>query len=160
MGPSINSANVSPAYFATLGIGVLEGRAFADSDVPGDRRVAIVSELFARTYWPNESAIGRTVYERTLNSGRAFEIVGVVANHTLQTVGETPQPAIYFSTHAAAERLQRDRRAHGGRRCGARQPDARNAARARAGSAADGQPDDEGSDAGDALPGPRGGRRS
>jgi predicted permease len=98
MGPSINSANISPGYFATLGIGVLEGRAFADSDVPGDRRVAIVSELFARTYWPNESAIGRTVYERTLSSGRAFDIIGVVANHTLQTVGETPRPAIYFST--------------------------------------------------------------
>jgi predicted permease len=98
MGTSINSANISPGYFATLGIGVLEGRAFSDSDVPDDRRVAIVSELFARTYWPNESPIGRTVYERTLNSGRAFEIVGVVANHTLQTVGETPQPAIYFST--------------------------------------------------------------
>jgi predicted permease len=98
MGTSINSASISPSYFATLGIGVLEGRAFAESDVPGDRRVAIVSELFARTYWPNESAIGRTVYERTLNSGRALDIVGVVANHTLQTVGETPQPAIYFST--------------------------------------------------------------
>jgi predicted permease len=98
MGTATNSASVSPAYFSTLGIGVLEGRAFADSDVPGDRRVAIVSELFARTYWPNESAIGRSVYERTLGSGRAFEIVGVVANHTLQTVGETPQPAIYFST--------------------------------------------------------------
>ena len=37
------------------------------------------------------------MYERTLSSGRAFEIVGVVANHTMQTVGETPQPAIYFS---------------------------------------------------------------
>ena len=98
MGTAINSASVSPGYFSTLGIGVLEGRAFADSDVPGDRRVAIVSELFARTYWPNESAIGRSVYERTLNSGRAFEIVGVVANHTLQTVGETPQPAIYFAS--------------------------------------------------------------
>ena len=98
MGPSINSANISPSYFATLGIGVLEGRPFSESDVPGDRRVAIVSEMFARTYWPNESAIGRTVYERTLNSGRSFEVVGVVANHTLQTVGETPQPAIYFST--------------------------------------------------------------
>ena len=98
MGPATNSANVSPGYFATLGIGVLEGRAFAESDVPGDRRVAIVNELFARTYWPNESAIGRSVYERTLSSGRAFEIVGVVANHTLQTVGETPQPAIYFAT--------------------------------------------------------------
>ena len=98
MGTATNSASVSPSYFATLGIGVLEGRAFAASDVPGEHRVAIVSELFARTYWPNESAIGRTVYERTLNSGRAFEIVGVVANHTLQTVGETPQPAIYFAT--------------------------------------------------------------
>ena len=98
MGPSINSANISPSYFATLGVGVLEGRAFADSDVPGDRRVAIVNEMFARTYWAGESAIGRTVYERTLNSGRSFEIVGVVANHTLQTVGEAPQAAIYFST--------------------------------------------------------------
>ena len=98
MGTAISSASVSPGYFSTLGIGVLEGRAFADSDVPGDRRVAIVSELFARTYWPNESAIGRSVYERTLSSGRAFEIVGVVANHTLQTVGETPQPAIYFAS--------------------------------------------------------------
>jgi macrolide transport system ATP-binding/permease protein len=98
MGTSINSATVSPTYFETLGIGVLHGRAFAESDVPGDRRVAIVSELFARTYWPGDSAIGRIVYERTLSSGRGFEIVGVVGNHTLQTVGETPQPAIYFST--------------------------------------------------------------
>ena len=97
MGTAINSATVSPGYFATLGIGVLEGRAFAESDRAGDRRVAIVSETFARTFWPNDSAIGRTVYERTLNSGRGFEIVGVVANHTLQTVGEAPQPAIYFS---------------------------------------------------------------
>jgi macrolide transport system ATP-binding/permease protein len=98
MGKAISSATVSPAYFATLGIGVLHGRAFAESDVPGDRRVAIVSEMFARTYWPDDTAIGRTVYERTLSSGRAFEIVGVVANHTMQTVGEAPQPAIYFST--------------------------------------------------------------
>ena len=97
MGTSINSATVSPAYFETLGIGVLHGRAFAESDGPGDRRVAIVNELFARTYWPGDSAIGRIVYERTLSSGRGFEIVGVVANHTLNTVGETPQPAIYFS---------------------------------------------------------------
>ena len=98
MGASIDSATVSPAYFETLGIGVLHGRAFAESDVPGDRRVAIVNELFARTYWPGDSAIGRIVYERTLGSGSGFEIVGVVANHTLRTVGETPQPAIYLST--------------------------------------------------------------
>ena len=75
-----------------------KGRAFADTDVASDRRVAIVNDAFARTYWPNESAVGRTVFERTLSSGRSFEIVGVVATHTIQTVGEPAQPAIYFST--------------------------------------------------------------
>jgi predicted permease len=98
MGTAINSAIVSPAYFATLGIGVVQGRAFAESDAPGDRLVAIVNDTFARSYWPGDSAVGRIVYERTLGSGRSFEIVGVVANHSLQTVGEAPQPAIYFST--------------------------------------------------------------
>jgi predicted permease len=98
MGTSINSAIVSPAYFATLGIGVLHGRAFAETDTPDQRRVAVVSEAFAMRYWPNESAVGRVVYERTLDSGRALEIVGVVATHALQNVGEAPQPAIYFAT--------------------------------------------------------------
>ena len=136
------------------------GAPFAESDAPGDRRVAIVSEMFARTYWPNDSAIGRTVYERTLNSGRAFEIVGVVANHTLQTVGETPQPAIYFSTTQRPSGYNVHRRAHGERRWGARQPDAGDAAGARARPAAHGEPDHEGTDAGNALPRPRGRRRS
>lgn len=95
MGAPINSSVVSPDYFATLGVGVLDGRAFAESDA-GDRRVAIVNDTFARTYWPGERAIGRIVYERTLGSGRSFEIVGVVANHALNTVGEPAQPAIYF----------------------------------------------------------------
>ena len=98
MGQSINSATVSPTYFSALGIGVLQGRPFSESDAPADRLVAIVNETFARSYWPGDTAIGRVVYERTLNSGRSFEIVGVVANHALQTVGEGPQPAIYFSS--------------------------------------------------------------
>jgi predicted permease len=98
MGATINFALVSPTYFSTLGIGILEGRAFADSDLPGDRRVAIVSQAFARLHWPNESPIGRTVYERTLNSGRPLDIVGVAADHTQQNVGEAAQPAIYVSS--------------------------------------------------------------
>jgi predicted permease len=98
MGTSINSAIVSAGYFQTLAIDVLEGREFADADTPDRRAVAIVNDAFARTYWPGESALGRTVFERTLASGRSFEIVGVVANHTLQTVGEGAQPAIYFAS--------------------------------------------------------------
>jgi macrolide transport system ATP-binding/permease protein len=98
MGPSISSGRVSPEYFAALGIGLLHGRVFAESDTPETPRVAIVNDTFARKYWPGEPAIGREVFERALGDGRNFQIVGVVADHKLQTVGETPRPVIYFST--------------------------------------------------------------
>jgi len=98
MGASINSAVVSPRYFDTLKIGVLDGRSFADTDTAETRRVAIVSQAMAKRHWPNESAVGRVVFQRTLDSGRSYEIVGVVADHAQQTVGEAAAPAIYFST--------------------------------------------------------------
>ncbi len=98
MGASINSASVSPDYFATLGVGVVQGRAFADTDTPDTPQVAVISDAMARRYWPGESALGKVVYERTLNSGRSFEIVGISADHKLRTVGESPIPAIYFAT--------------------------------------------------------------
>jgi predicted permease len=98
MGASINSARVSPKYFETLNVGLLQGRAFAETDTPDRPAVAIVNDRLARMYWSNQDAVGRVVFERTLDSGRPFEIVGVVADHKLQTVGEAPLPAIYFAT--------------------------------------------------------------
>lgn len=97
MGPSIISADVSPEYFATLGIAVLQGRPFRESDTSERRPVAVINETMARRYWARDTPVGQIVYERTLNSGRSFEIVGVVADHKLQTVGEMPQAAIYFA---------------------------------------------------------------
>jgi macrolide transport system ATP-binding/permease protein len=97
MGPSINSAIVSTHYFAALGVSVLHGRTFTDADTPDTPSVIVISDAMARRYWPGESALGRVVFERTLDSGRSFEIVGVTADHKLQTVGESPLPAIYFA---------------------------------------------------------------
>jgi predicted permease len=97
MGATINSAIVSSHYFATLGVAHVAGRDFAASDTPERPRVAIVNETMARRYWPEGSAVGRTVYERTLDSGKPIEIIGVVRDHKLLTVGETPQAAIYFA---------------------------------------------------------------
>jgi macrolide transport system ATP-binding/permease protein len=98
MGASIFSAIVSPDYFRTLGIGVVEGRVFAETDTPESPRVAVISEAMARRFWPGERAVGKVVYERTLDSGRTFEIVGVVADHKQQSVGEPPLPTIYRAT--------------------------------------------------------------
>jgi predicted permease len=52
---------VSPGYFNAMGTPISEGRAFEPTDRRGGDRVAIVSRELARTYWPEESAIGKRI---------------------------------------------------------------------------------------------------
>ncbi len=88
---------VSPEYFETLGVPILGGRTFAASDTPGSPGVAIVNDTMARRYWPGQSALGRRLRLRGPD-GPAFEVVGVAADHKVQTVGEAPQPYVHFAT--------------------------------------------------------------
>ncbi|MFP5378724.1 MAG: FtsX-like permease family protein [Vicinamibacteria bacterium] len=97
-GRPIDSAIVSPGYFETIGIPLVQGRAFAESDTPDRPRVAVINETMARQFWPEGNALGQLVYELSLSSGRAIEIVGVVADHRIRTVGEPALPALYMST--------------------------------------------------------------
>jgi predicted permease len=50
--------SVSKDYFAAMGIRLLEGRLFDDRDGQGAPEVAIVNNTMAKTFWPNQSAIG------------------------------------------------------------------------------------------------------
>ncbi|MGE3309131.1 MAG: ABC transporter permease [Limisphaerales bacterium] len=80
-------AFVSPGYFPTLGIRLLEGREFQADDLPGHPAVVIVNESFARACWPNASAVGRRIGQ----PGDWLEIVGVVADVRAATdPGEPP----------------------------------------------------------------------
>ena len=63
-------------YFNTLGISVVQGRAFNDRDGRGAPRVAIVSEQFARRYYPDANPIGRQVV--LFEADGPIEIVGIV----------------------------------------------------------------------------------
>ena len=100
MGPPVQSAQVSPEYFETLRIPLLQGRVFTAADTPETPRVVVINQTMARRFWPDGNAIGQRVHERTL-AGTPFEIVGVVADHKLRTVGEGPQAAMF---HAVAQR--------------------------------------------------------
>jgi predicted permease len=93
----IANARVSPEYFATLGIPILEGRGFRDSDTPERPRVIVVNEALARRFFAGQSAVGKRLHLRN-SSGPAFDIIGVVADHKVQTVTETPQPYVHFPT--------------------------------------------------------------
>jgi putative ABC transport system permease protein len=70
---------VSPDFFRALGIPLVAGRAFTDADTAGAPEVAIVNDVVARRYWPNESPIGKHVNMSGLPAGPWYEVVGVVA---------------------------------------------------------------------------------
>src|SRR5258708_797811 len=59
--PIATSAVVSPGFFATLGLPVIEGRDFTDADRDGAEPVAIVSEILARQMFPNGEALNHHV---------------------------------------------------------------------------------------------------
>ena len=94
-GDIVNATRVTPEYFRTIGIPILEGRGFTDDDRPDSPRVAVINETMAKRYWPGTSAIGKTFNANGGVNGRPFVIVGVSADHKVSTIGEAPMPFIH-----------------------------------------------------------------
>jgi putative ABC transport system permease protein len=78
-----------PNYFQTMGIPLLQGRAFTAQDTRDNQRVAIVNETFAKRYFSNEDPVGKRF---TFGSGgpnaRWITIVGVVRDSKRQGVDQ------------------------------------------------------------------------
>jgi len=76
--PVLDLAAVSVGYFETLRVPVMRGRLFAESDGPDSPRVALVNDIMAKHYWPQQDPIGRRV---SLDNGQQWTtIVGVIPN--------------------------------------------------------------------------------
>jgi putative ABC transport system permease protein len=70
--------SVTPDYFRAMGIPLVRGRLFSESDGAQDTPTVILDEATARRYWPNQDPIGQSVKLRTKWPLR--QIVGVVGN--------------------------------------------------------------------------------
>jgi predicted permease len=86
---------VGPRYFETMGIAVLAGREFAESDRQGSEPVVIVNETFVKRYLEGRNPVGQGLSQDTPNGKHTQRIVGVVADSKFQSLGETSQPAVY-----------------------------------------------------------------
>lgn len=87
-------AAVDAGYFSTMHVEIQRGRAFTDDDRAGSRRVAIVNEQFAKTYWPDQDPIGKQIrLDRT--DGPEAEVVGVAKTGHYLIVNEAPAPYVY-----------------------------------------------------------------
>jgi macrolide transport system ATP-binding/permease protein len=85
---------VGPAYFETLRIPILRGRAFTPNDRPGSTPVAIINEAMAKQYFPNEDPVGRRVSIFSDKTPR--EIVGIAKTTKVNFLGENDTPYLYF----------------------------------------------------------------
>ncbi|HSM10805.1 MAG TPA: ADOP family duplicated permease [Lysobacter sp.] len=74
--PIVNRRMISPGYFATIGIRLLQGRGFELTDTAGAERVAIVSHRMAERFWPGESPLGKQL--RLADGDIWHTVVGVV----------------------------------------------------------------------------------
>jgi predicted permease len=88
---------VSPDFFHAAKIRLLTGKIFSESDGPGSHPVAVVSEVFARQFFPKGDAIGQQVLIDTgVESGAQWrEVIGIVANAKGWPDQATDDPEIY-----------------------------------------------------------------
>ena len=63
-----NAQEVGPSFFETMNIPVLRGRVFTSADFERGRRLYVISEAFAKCYFPNEDPIGGRSGPRSLAS--------------------------------------------------------------------------------------------
>ncbi len=85
------------AYFRVLGIPLLAGRVFDDSDRDGNPLTAVVSQSLARKYWGDESPVGRRIKIWGMNSGQPWTtVVGVVGDVRHRGLATEAPPILYF----------------------------------------------------------------
>ena len=91
---TVRSNVAGPGFFTTLGVPILAGRDFADSDTATSPFVGIVNEEFVRRFLPNQNALGHTTGPD--KGPYSMTIVGIVKDHKYRSIDEKPIPMAWY----------------------------------------------------------------
>jgi predicted permease len=97
---TIEYNHVSPEYFSVVGIPIVRGRNFTQTDARDDASVIIVTESTARRLWPGEDPLGKPLRE---GSGREDTVIGVAKDAQVSHLGESDAPYLYFPDRSQDE---------------------------------------------------------
>lgn len=92
----VTFATVTARYFETLGLPLLDGRAFTPGEADAAADVAIVNDSLARQLWPGDSAIDRALY--LVADKRTVRIIGIARDSKYREITERGRPHLYLPT--------------------------------------------------------------
>jgi len=96
--PVINHCVVSPHYFASIGIPLLKGRDFDESDSKDSTKVTIVDASLAQEYWPDQDPLGKRIRFGPPEDNEPWHtIVGVVGNVKHNRLDSTTRKSVYLA---------------------------------------------------------------
>ena len=94
---SVRNNTVAPGYFGTMGIPVVQGREFTADDVSSSASVAVINGTFARRVFGDKGAVGRRIRRPNDREPEPWvTVVGVVADSSYATLGESTPPVLYW----------------------------------------------------------------
>jgi predicted permease len=110
---TVRSNVVGPGFFTTLGVPVLAGRDFADSDTETSPHVGIINEQFAKRFFPNRNPLGHMI--GTSDGRYQMSVVGLVKDHKYRSIDEEPIPMAWYeyAQIPIAGRMDVELRVHG-----------------------------------------------
>jgi len=94
----------SPDYFRVVGIPLISGRFFRETDTPTSSTVMIVNSAFARRFFPGENPIGRRL---STFGKKNIEIVGVVGDVKASPDAPVAKPSLYWDDWQSTQTLER-----------------------------------------------------
>jgi predicted permease len=77
---------VSPGFFAMLATPMVRGRTFTAAEVQSDTPVLVVTESTARSIWPGQDAIGKTLRD---GEKKDYQVVGIVRDSQVSHLGQS-----------------------------------------------------------------------
>jgi putative ABC transport system permease protein len=93
--PATEVRQISPDFFAAIGMPVLRGRGVTTADLPTGPKVLVINSAFAKRFFPNEEAIGQVVQLQWGNGNDERQVVGVVGDVHSAALAEAPEPTVY-----------------------------------------------------------------
>jgi predicted permease len=92
---SVFGDTVDPHFFATMGVSLVSGRGFLESDSETAPKVAVINQVLAQKYWPNQDPIGKR-FQLDDAKGPWVQIVGVAKTGKYLWIAEPPLEYVYL----------------------------------------------------------------